>query len=147
MWSLMLQQQKNCLWYRSGFGLFLAKDFLPRFLEVVSPLENLISDAIFRACYMLGLGWDPEAEGNHQDTAAQGSAHKLFPNSIPLEQAVWWSLPKLLLLAVTSLCCLVELHFSPVFNGYCRHILQPVVPPSLHRFSALLAVSQKFGVC
>lgn len=116
MQSLVLQQQKNCLWYRGDFGLFLAKEFLPRFL-VVSPLENFIRYAIFRVCYIPALDWDPEAKGNHQDTAAQGSAYKLFfQNSIPLEQVVWWSLLTLLLLAGTSLHCLVELHFFPVFQ-------------------------------
>lgn len=115
MQSVVLQQQKNCLWYRGGFGLFLAKEFLPRFL-VVSPLETLIRD-VFRVCYLPAFRLGPRSRRQppgHSSTRL--STQTVFPNSIPLEQVLWWSLLKLLLLAATSLCCLVELHFFPIFQ-------------------------------
>lgn len=79
MQSLTLQPAETLhFWNRSGFELLLAKDFLPRFLEVVSDWECLIRDVIFRICYMPALGWDPEAEVEHQGAAAWSSAHRLF---------------------------------------------------------------------
>lgn len=58
------------------------------FLEMVSGLEyHLIRDVIFGACYMPALGWDPEAEDNHQGIGSTRlSTWTVFPKSGPLGQ-------------------------------------------------------------
>lgn len=70
-------QQKGCVWARSCFQLLLAKDLLPRFLEAVSDLEYFIKFSGHAT--PPALGWGPEAEDDHQGTAAQSLLQAAAP--------------------------------------------------------------------
>lgn len=64
-----MSASRNAVWARSCFQLLLVKDLLPRFLEAGSDLEDF--SKFSGHATPPALGWVPEAEDNHQGTAAQ----------------------------------------------------------------------------